>query len=67
MGRRVGMVGGAMFADLKTIRTRDALPLPDAEGKVTVLMTEPKERDDTPAQKPAEQSYIAGIDDEIPF
>lgn len=29
MGRRVGMIGGAMFADLKTIRTRDALPLPD--------------------------------------
>jgi hypothetical protein len=45
----------------------DALPLPDAEGKVTVLMTEPKERGDAPAQKPAGQSYIAGIEDEIPF
>lgn len=29
IGRRVGMVGGGMYADLRKIRTRDALPLPD--------------------------------------
>jgi len=29
MGRRVGMVGGGMYADLRKIRTRNALPLPD--------------------------------------
>lgn len=36
IGRRVGMVGGGMYADLRKIRTRDALPLPEgvtpAEG-----------------------------------
>ena len=49
--------------------TFDALPLPDAEGRVTILMTEPKPRDDAgnvPQQNPAPQS--GGIDDdEIPF
>ena len=29
IGRRVGMVGGGMYADLRKIRTREALPLPD--------------------------------------
>lgn len=29
IGRRVGMVGGAMYADLRKIRTREALGLPD--------------------------------------
>lgn len=36
IGRSVGMIGGGMYADLRKIRTRDALPLPDgvtaAEG-----------------------------------
>ena len=36
MGRCVGMIGGGMYADLRKIRTRDALPLPEgvtaAEG-----------------------------------
>jgi NADPH:quinone reductase-like Zn-dependent oxidoreductase len=36
IGRCVGMVGGGMYADLRKIRTRDALPLPNgvaaAEG-----------------------------------
>lgn len=36
LGRCVGMVGGGMYADLRKIRSRDALPLPDgvtaAEG-----------------------------------
>ncbi|MBA2932671.1 zinc-binding dehydrogenase [Sphingomonas sp. CGMCC 1.13654] len=35
-GRRVGMVGGAMFADYRVLKAREALPLPDgatsAEG-----------------------------------
>lgn len=29
IGRRVGMIGGGMYADLRKIRTRDALPLPE--------------------------------------
>ena len=29
IGRRVGLIGGGMYADLRKIRTRDALPLPD--------------------------------------
>lgn len=29
IGRRVGMIGGGMYADLKKIRTRDALPIPE--------------------------------------
>jgi hypothetical protein len=41
----------------------DALPLPDAEGKVTVLMTEPK--DDNRA--PAPRAPAPEIDDEIAF
>ena len=28
-GRRVGMVGGAMFADYRVLKAREALPLPD--------------------------------------
>ena len=43
----------------------DALPLPDAEGRVTVLMTEPKEREEgAPRQAKAAS---ADIDDEIPW
>ena len=29
IGRRVGVIGGGMYADLRKIRTRDALPLPE--------------------------------------
>ena len=29
IGRRVGMIGGGMYADLRKIKTRDALPLPE--------------------------------------
>jgi NADPH:quinone reductase len=29
MGRRVGMIGGGMYADLRKIRTGEALPLPE--------------------------------------
>ena len=42
----------------------DALPLPDAEGRVTVLMTEPKD------QEPRQEVPRGGkpdIDDEIPW
>jgi hypothetical protein len=42
----------------------DALPLPDKEGNVRLLMTEPKPREDGySAPRPA----AGGIDDEIPF
>jgi hypothetical protein len=48
----------------------DALPLPDAEGKVTVLMTEPKERDDAPApqaRQARDPMTPPDIDDDLPF
>jgi hypothetical protein len=45
----------------------DALPLPDAEGKVTVLMTEPKERDDAPAPQRAASKPLDDDFDSIPF
>lgn len=44
----------------------DALPLPDTEGRVQLLMAEPLERDEAPRERsiPAMQP---GLDDEIPF
>jgi hypothetical protein len=50
----------------------EAYPLPDAEGKVRVLMVEPKARDDAPdRQAPARGSapmQSANLDDDtIPF
>jgi hypothetical protein len=50
----------------------DALPLPDKEGNVRLLMSEAKPRDDAPRrddpprrdEKPSRRS---DIDDEIPF
>jgi hypothetical protein len=52
----------------------DALPLPDAEGKVTVLMTEPKDDNRQPDtsvasgdQAPRGGGPMADIDDSIPF
>ncbi len=29
IGRKVGMAGGAMYADLRIVRTREAIPIPD--------------------------------------
>jgi hypothetical protein len=49
----------------------DSLPLPDAEGRVSVLMSEPLESDggdrrhDTARQAPAVRTR--DLDDEIPF
>ena len=34
IGRRVGLIGGGMYADLRKVRTRDALPLPDGVTSV---------------------------------
>lgn len=53
----------------------DALPLPDAEGRVSLLMTEPKPRDDNGGSYGGQQQggYGSGgrpgndIDDSIPF
>lgn len=47
----------------------DALPLPDAEGKVSLLMSEPKPRDDRPDYNsmPAAPAGRDGFDDDIPF
>ena len=55
----------------------DALPLPDAEGRVTLLMTEPKPREDNGGYGGGQQGggYGGGqqsggsrdIDDSIPF
>ena len=49
----------------------DALPLPDAEGRVSVLMTEPKPRDgwQEPQSGGGYKAPASGgiADDEIPF
>lgn len=50
----------------------DALPLPDSEGRVSVSMKEPQERDQsTPSQAPSNGSNAAmaggDMDDDIPF
>lgn len=49
----------------------DALPLPDAEGRVSLLMVEPTPRDGDRQQPPqgSGQGYGGGYDDggEIPF
>ena len=52
--------------------TFDALPLPDAEGRVTLMMWEAQERDErqsSPARTAdrAQQPAAVGLDDEIPF
>lgn len=44
----------------------DALPLPDAEGRVSVLMTEPKERSED-RQPTRGGGPMGDIDDEIPY
>ena len=47
----------------------DALPLPDAEGRVSLLMVEPTDRD-APREKPVSGAPAGGApmpDDEIPF
>ncbi len=44
----------------------DALPLPDKDGRVNMLMVEAKPREDGPAEKPG--SDVDSVpDDEIPF
>ena len=51
----------------------DALPLPDADGKVSLLMVEPTPRDERPAaggynpSEPGHGSTAPMPDDEIPF
>jgi hypothetical protein len=46
----------------------DALPLPDAEGRVSLMMWEAQERDEAPrGRDPARQAPPRGMDDEIPF
>ena len=46
----------------------DALPLPDKEGRVQLLMSEPKPREDAGYPGPADRPTMpAGLDDEIPF
>jgi len=48
----------------------DALPLPDAEGRVSLLMVEPMDRD-APREKPVSGAPAGGAaaydNDEIPF
>ena len=45
----------------------DALPLPDAEGKVSLLMTEPKPRDVDHNAMPAAPGGHNDMADDIPF
>lgn len=45
----------------------DALPLPDAEGRVSLLMVEPTPRDGQQQRQEPQQSYGGGYEDSIPF
>lgn len=46
----------------------DALPLPDAEGRVTLMMWEAQERDAPRRERqPDQRAPAGGMDDEIPF
>lgn len=46
----------------------DALPLPDKENRVQLLMSEAKPREDAGYPGPADRPAMpAGLDDEIPF
>lgn len=45
----------------------DALPLPDAEGRVQLLMSEAKPRDDAPRGRDEIPAMPPGFDDQIPF
>lgn len=47
-----------------------ALPIPDKEGQVRVLMSPPRDRDDAPRQSSAPASggrAMADLDDDIPY
>ncbi len=45
----------------------DALPLPDAEGRVTVMMVEPRENGDRPAPQQKGGGPLPDDFDAIPF
>ncbi len=50
----------------------DALPIPDKEGRVQLLMSEPKPREDTggypgPSDRPAMPPGMDDLGDSIPF
>jgi len=49
---------GGFFVNL------DALPLPDEQGRVSIAISPPRQRDDYQQAKPQPQG---GMDDEIPF
>jgi hypothetical protein len=55
-------VGSAWIDEKGTTLEFDSLPLPDADGRVRVLLFEPKPRDGQPRRQPA----TADLDDEIP-
>jgi hypothetical protein len=44
----------------------DALPLPDKEGRVSVRLFEPRERDGAPRQQ-TQQRQSADLDDSVPW
>lgn len=45
----------------------DSLPMPDAEGRCSVLMFPPKERGDAYEARPQQQEPKSDFNDDIPF
>ena len=60
-------VGTAWQNDKGISITFDSLPLPDKEGKVSVLLFEPKEKPSGSPQRQTGGTSDAAMDDEIPF
>lgn len=43
----------------------DALPIPDEQGRVSIAVNRPRDRNDGPSERPQPQG--GSMDDEIPF
>lgn len=57
-------VGTAFVGDRGTQIILDALPIPDAEGRVVINLFEPRDRDAPPRQS---SRQTADLDDSVPF
>lgn len=57
-------IGTAWQSEKGTQLVFDALPIPDAEGRVVANLFEPKPREQ--AQQPKQNAYAANYDDDVP-
>lgn len=58
-------IGTAWEGDKGTQLVFDALPIPDAEGRVVANLFEPRERNDAPRQQ--QRQAADELDDSVPF